>query len=127
MVLLQEYVNGSSENVEAKYVFPLDEMSSVYAFEAFINGKHVVGRCREKELAKAEYRAAVAAGHGAYLMEKEEEEDVFTVSVGNLPPRCSCIIQVRLPFLPPSLHSRFRTSRSCPPWEVLCASASRLR
>lgn len=53
------------------------------------------GKCKEKEVAKAEYRAAVAAGHGAYLMEKEEEEDVFTVSVGNLPPKCNCIIQVR--------------------------------
>lgn len=32
-----------SENIEAKYVFPLDENAAVCAFEAFINNKHVVG------------------------------------------------------------------------------------
>ena len=43
VVLFQEYVNESAASVEAKYVFPLDEMSSVYGFEAYINGKHVIG------------------------------------------------------------------------------------
>ena len=33
-----------NENIEAKYVFPLDENAAVCAFEAFINNKHVVGR-----------------------------------------------------------------------------------
>jgi poly [ADP-ribose] polymerase len=60
----------------------------VCGFEAFINAKHVVGRVKEKEEARREYKAAVAAGHGAYLMdESEEAPDVFTVSVGNLPPK----------------------------------------
>lgn len=29
--------------MEAKYVFPLDEQAAVCGFEAFINGKHMVG------------------------------------------------------------------------------------
>jgi poly [ADP-ribose] polymerase len=60
-------------------VFPLDEMASVCGFEAFINGKHIVGRCKEKEKAHKEYKEAISQGHGAYLMDKEEKEDVFTV------------------------------------------------
>lgn len=40
-----------------------------------------------------EYREAVAAGHGAYLME-EEKADVFSVAVGNLPPRTSVLIKI---------------------------------
>jgi poly [ADP-ribose] polymerase 2/3/4 len=94
-------------------------VSLFYSFEAFINGKHVVGKCKEKEQAHKEYKEAISKGHGAYLMDKEgkrrereerekrtkrahpgfsslslEKEDVFTVSVGNLPPKADCIIKI---------------------------------
>lgn len=62
---MQEYFNGSPDAVEAKYVFPLDDTASVYGFEAFIMGKHVVGVCKEKEQARREYKEAVSKGHGA--------------------------------------------------------------
>ena len=42
--MLQEYRNQSNEAIEAKYVFPLDDMAVVCGFEAFINGKHVIGK-----------------------------------------------------------------------------------
>ena len=35
--------------IEAKYVFPLDEFAAVCGFEAFINGKHIIGKVKEKE------------------------------------------------------------------------------
>lgn len=44
VVVLQEYTNDNNEAIEAKYVFPLDEMAVVCGFEAFINGKHIVGK-----------------------------------------------------------------------------------
>ena len=40
-------------------------------FEAFINGKHIVGEVKEKEQAHKEYREAISKGHGAYLMDEE--------------------------------------------------------
>ena len=40
-------------------------------FEAFINGKHIVGEVKEKEQAHREYREAISKGHGAYLMDEE--------------------------------------------------------
>ena len=43
----------------------------VCGFEAFINGKHVVGEVKEKEQAHKEYREAISQGHGAYLMDEE--------------------------------------------------------
>lgn len=46
-------------------------MSSVCGFEAFINGKHIVGEVKEKEQAHKEYREAISQGHGAYLMDEE--------------------------------------------------------
>jgi poly [ADP-ribose] polymerase len=73
---LQEYKNKSNMTVEAKYVFPLDEMAVVCGFEAFINGKHVVGVVKEKETAHKEYKQAVAEGHGAYLMDQDKESPV---------------------------------------------------
>ena len=43
---------------------------AVCGFEAFINGKHIVGKVREKEQAHKEYREAIQAGHGAYLLDE---------------------------------------------------------
>ena len=47
------------------YLYP------VCGFEAFINGKHIVGEVKEKEQAHREYREAISKGHGAYLMDEE--------------------------------------------------------
>ncbi|XP_045422967.1 protein mono-ADP-ribosyltransferase PARP4 [Lemur catta] len=93
VVVFQTYTNQSPVPIEAKYVFPLDEKAAVCGFEAFINGKHIVGEVKEKEEARREYRAAVSQGHGAYLMD-QEAPDIFTVSVGNLPPRAKVLIKV---------------------------------
>ncbi|KAF7654882.1 hypothetical protein LDENG_00063780 [Lucifuga dentata] len=85
VVIFQKYTNLSSVPIEAKYVFPLDDSAAVCGFEAFINGKHVVGQVKEKEKAWKEYKQAIEKGHGAYLMD-QDAPDVFTISVGNLPP-----------------------------------------
>uniref|UniRef100_K1PUC2 Poly [ADP-ribose] polymerase 4 n=1 Tax=Magallana gigas TaxID=29159 RepID=K1PUC2_MAGGI len=95
VVVLQEYHNNSDQALEAKYVFPLDDMAAVCGFEAFINGKHIVGEVKEKETAHREYKRAVQEGHGAYLMDQDEETpEVFTVSVGNLPPGAVVVIKI---------------------------------
>ena len=50
---------------------------------------------QEKQRARKEYREAVAAGHGAFLLERDEElPDVFSISVGSLPPNSSVLIKV---------------------------------
>ena len=76
MVVLQEYCNENNSAIEAKYVFPLNEMAAVCGFEAFINGKHIVGEVKEKETAHREYKQAISEGHGAYLMDQDEETPV---------------------------------------------------
>ncbi|KAL9969636.1 hypothetical protein ACROYT_G021872 [Oculina patagonica] len=93
VIVFQQYKNTSTAPIEAKYVFPLDDMAAVCGFEAFINGKHIVGEVKEKEQAHKEYREAISQGHGAYLMD-EETPDVFTVSVGNLPPGALVLIKI---------------------------------
>jgi len=72
---------------------------------------------KEKETAHREYKKAISEGHGAYLMDEESpvfffsfhfllklisnylfiylfKKDVFTVSVGNLPPKTTAIIKI---------------------------------
>ena len=93
VIVMQVYHNESNVMIEAKYVFPLDEMSSVCGFEAFINGKHMIGVVKEKEQARREYRAAVEQGNGAYLLE-QERPDIFTVRIGNLPPGAEALIKI---------------------------------
>nr|XP_020770775.1 poly [ADP-ribose] polymerase 4 isoform X2 [Odocoileus virginianus texanus] len=93
VVVFQTYTNQSHVPIEAKYVFPLDDKAAVCGFEAFINGKHVVGEIKEKEAAQREYRVAISQGHGAYLMD-QDAPDIFTVSVGNLPPKAKVLIKI---------------------------------
>ncbi|XP_062390507.1 protein mono-ADP-ribosyltransferase PARP4-like isoform X2 [Sardina pilchardus] len=93
VIIFQTYSNPNPAPIEAKYVFPLEESAAVCGFEAFINGKHVIGQVKEKEQAHKEYKQAIAKGHGAYLMD-QEAPDVFTISVGNLPPGATVLIKV---------------------------------
>ncbi|XP_065105072.1 protein mono-ADP-ribosyltransferase PARP4-like isoform X2 [Paramisgurnus dabryanus] len=93
VIIFQTYTNQSEVPIEAKYVFPLEETAAVCGFEAFINGKHVIGKVKEKEQARKEYRQAIEKGHGAYLMD-QDAPDVFTISVGNLPPGATVLIKV---------------------------------
>ncbi|CAO2591090.1 Protein mono-ADP-ribosyltransferase PARP4, partial [Lemmus lemmus] len=93
IIVFQTYTNQSHVPIEAKYVFPLDEKAAVCGFEAFVNGKHIVGEIKEKEEAQQKYREAVSQGHGAYLMD-QDTPDVFTVSVGNLPPQANVLIKI---------------------------------
>ncbi|KAJ6662349.1 hypothetical protein lerEdw1_012513 [Lerista edwardsae] len=93
VVVFQTYENQSRIPIEAKFVFPLDDTAAVCGFEAFIKEKHIIGEVKEKETAHREYREAVSRGDGAYLMD-QDAPDIFTVSVGNLPPSVKVLIKI---------------------------------
>lgn len=79
----QRYRNQDSRPVEAVYVFPLDEGAAVCGFAAVVDGVRYEGVIKPREEAFATYDDAMAAGHGAFLLD-EERPDVFTASIGNL-------------------------------------------
>lgn len=93
VVVSQRYRNLESRPIEAVYKFPLDEGAAVCGFEAEIDGRRLSGRVEEREKAFAVYDDALAAGHGSYLLD-EERADVFTASVGNLPPGQSVVLRI---------------------------------
>jgi Ca-activated chloride channel family protein len=88
VTVTQKYRNTETQPIEAVYVFPLDEGAAVCGFEVVIDGVRIVGEVKEREEAFRAYDDAMAAGHGAYLLD-EERSDVFQASVGNLPPGAS--------------------------------------
>lgn len=93
VVIYQEYENDEIEPIEAKYIFPLNDQATVCGFECFINDKHIIGVCKEKEKAHKEYKKAIEKGKGAYLIDQETNE-LFKVNIGNLPPKCKCFIKI---------------------------------
>uniref|UniRef100_A0A673HKW3 Poly [ADP-ribose] polymerase n=1 Tax=Sinocyclocheilus rhinocerous TaxID=307959 RepID=A0A673HKW3_9TELE len=122
VIIFQTYTNQSAVPIEAKYVFPLEEMAAVCGFEAFINGKHVIGKVKEKEQARKEYKQAIEKGHGAYLMD-QDAPDVFTISVGNLPPGATVLIKVTFitELVVRSGSIVFSLSGSVAPWQQRAA------
>ena len=89
----QRYRNTEQQPLEVVYVFPMEEGAAVCGFEAVLGETHVVGHVKEREEAFAEYDDALAIGHGAYLLD-QERPDVFTASIGNLPPGQEALIRI---------------------------------
>ncbi|XP_059497734.1 von Willebrand factor A domain-containing protein 5A-like isoform X2 [Stegostoma tigrinum] len=82
-----EYKNEEAEPVEAVFVFPMDSDAAVYNFQAMVDGKAIVAVIKEKEKAKDDYDDAISSGHQAFLLEENSSSsDIFTCTVGNLPP-----------------------------------------
>ncbi|XP_053556970.1 von Willebrand factor A domain-containing protein 5A isoform X2 [Bombina bombina] len=82
-----KYKNVEEKAVEAVFVFPMDEDSAVYRFEATIEGKTIVAELQEKEKAHKTYDEAIKQGQQAFLLEEDQSSaDIFTCTVGNLPP-----------------------------------------
>ncbi|XP_068108676.1 von Willebrand factor A domain-containing protein 5A-like isoform X2 [Hyperolius riggenbachi] len=82
-----KYNNKEENAVEAVFVFPMDEDSAVYSFEATIEGKKIVADLQEKKQARKTYEEAMSRGQQAFLLEEDESSaDIFSCSVGNLSP-----------------------------------------
>ncbi|XP_038180031.1 von Willebrand factor A domain-containing protein 5A-like isoform X2 [Arvicola amphibius] len=81
------YENEEKVPLEAIFVFPMDEDSAVYSFEASVDGKKIVAELQEKMKAHSIYEDALSQGHQAYLLEEDDyTRDVFSCNVGNLQP-----------------------------------------
>jgi Ca-activated chloride channel family protein len=91
----QTFVNGYDEPLEATYIFPLPDRAAVTRFRLEVAGRVVEGNLKERGAARQEYARAVKAGHRAALTE-EDRPGVFTMKVGNLPPREKATVRLTL-------------------------------
>nr|XP_048272894.1 von Willebrand factor A domain-containing protein 5A-like isoform X2 [Myodes glareolus] len=90
------YENEEKVPLEAIFVFPMDEDSAVYSFEALVDGKKIVAELQEKMQAHSVYEDALSQGHQAYLLEEDDySRDVFSCNVGNLQPGAKVAVTLR--------------------------------
>ncbi|CAF4663070.1 unnamed protein product, partial [Rotaria sp. Silwood2] len=67
----------------------------IYSFTARIDDREIVAQLKEKKEAQQEYNNALQQGHGAYLLEQDENsQDNFIINVGALLPSKECTITI---------------------------------
>ncbi|CAL8238084.1 unnamed protein product, partial [Merluccius merluccius] len=89
------YENKEQSPIEAIFVFPLPSDAAVCHFSAKIGQSEVVAQVREKQKAREEYDDALSSGQQAFLLEESEQSpDMFSLSVGSLPPGESASIRL---------------------------------
>ncbi len=81
--LVQTFRNDTTTAMEATYIFPLPDRAAVTAMTMTIGDREVRATLSEREQARADYDAAIAAGQRASIAE-EERPDVFTMRAGNI-------------------------------------------
>ncbi|XP_069852172.1 von Willebrand factor A domain-containing protein 5A-like isoform X1 [Dipodomys merriami] len=90
------YENEEKVPLEAFFVFPMDEDSAVYSFEALVDEKKIVAELQDKMKAQKKYEEALAQGFQAYLLEEDAcSRDVFRCNVGNLQPGSRVALTLR--------------------------------
>ena len=89
----QQFHNAEKKPIEAVYKFPLPESAALCGFRAFVDDRKIEGRIEEREKAFDIYDNALAEGHGAQLLD-EERPNLFTLSVGNIKPGSTVVIEI---------------------------------
>ncbi|XP_024858831.1 von Willebrand factor A domain-containing protein 5A [Kryptolebias marmoratus] len=89
------YQNKEDKPLEAVFVFPLPGDAAVCHFSAEIGQTHIVAEVKEKQQAREEYDDALSSGQQAFLLEESvQSPDIFSLSVGSLPPGESASIRL---------------------------------
>uniref|UniRef100_A0A452REE7 von Willebrand factor A domain-containing protein 5A n=1 Tax=Ursus americanus TaxID=9643 RepID=A0A452REE7_URSAM len=120
------YENEEKVPLETFFVFPMDDDSAVYSFEAVVDGKKIKAELQEKKKAHSIYESAISNRRQAFLLEEDKySRDVFCCNVGNLNPGSKVALTLKyvqeLPLeadgalryvLPAVLNPRYRGSGS---------------
>uniref|UniRef100_A0A3P8P6P6 VIT domain-containing protein n=1 Tax=Astatotilapia calliptera TaxID=8154 RepID=A0A3P8P6P6_ASTCA len=89
------YENKENKPLEAVFVFPLPGDAAVCHFSAKIGQTQIVAEVKEKQKAREEYDDALSSGQQAFLLEESDQSpDIFSLSVGSLPPGESASIRL---------------------------------
>uniref|UniRef100_I3JMH4 VIT domain-containing protein n=1 Tax=Oreochromis niloticus TaxID=8128 RepID=I3JMH4_ORENI len=89
------YENKEDKPLEAVFIFPLPGDAAVCHFSAEIGQTQIVAKVKEKQKAREEYDDALSSGQQAFLLEESDQSpDIFSLSVGSLPPGESASIRL---------------------------------
>ncbi|HDY83912.1 MAG TPA: marine proteobacterial sortase target protein, partial [Halieaceae bacterium] len=81
----QSFRNDTDRALEGVYAFPLPDNAAVRYLEMVIGERRIVGKVREKAVAKKIYQAAKKAGKKASLVE-QQRPNLFTNRIANIGP-----------------------------------------
>jgi Ca-activated chloride channel family protein len=95
VIIEQTFRNSLSEVIEATYIFPLPDRAAVTAFQMRVKDRVIDGLLKERSQAREDYDAAIREGHRASIAE-EDRSGVFSLRVGNLPPREEIVVTLKL-------------------------------
>jgi Ca-activated chloride channel family protein len=91
--LEQRFKNTSDRWVEGIYAFPLPDDSAVRHMEMVVGERRIVGKIREKSVARKIYRQAKKSGRKASLVE-QQRPNLFTNEVANIGPGEEILIRL---------------------------------
>lgn len=93
VVLEQTFENPFDEALAVTYKMPLPADGAVSGYEFSIGSRVVRGKVEPKEAARELFEEAIADGKTAGLVE-QERADIFTQSLGNIPPRATIVARI---------------------------------
>ena len=93
VTLEQSFRNTTSRWVEGVYAFPLPDDAAVRSMEMVVDNRRIVGKIKEKSIAKKIYRDARASGKKASLVE-QQRPNLFTNQVANIGPGEEIIVRL---------------------------------
>ena len=89
----QTFENPYDEKIEAVYVFPLPHKAAVDDMTMVVGNRRILGLIKRRAEAREIYEQALAQGATAALLE-QERPNIFTQSVGNIPPKGQVQIEI---------------------------------
>ncbi|CAF1510881.1 unnamed protein product [Adineta ricciae] len=93
--ITQIFRNDEQTSIETVYCFPIEEQAAIYSFVARIDDREIISILKEKTRAQQDYNNALQVGHGAYLLEQNDQsQDNFIVNVGAIPSGKECQISI---------------------------------
>ena len=92
--LKQAFRNTSADWVQGVYAFPLPEKAAVNRLTMKIGDRVIEGRIKEKQQARKIYKAAVASGRKAGLVE-QQRPNMFTTRIANIPPGATISVELQ--------------------------------
>ncbi len=93
--LVQEYGNPWHEPLEVLYTLPLPADGAVLGYDIRLGERTITGVIERREEARQKYMDALVTGRSAGLLE-QERADTFTLTLGNLPPKATARIEMRV-------------------------------
>lgn len=97
LLLSQTYENKENINIEAIYKFPLHPKIALVGMRMITDDRRIDAEIMAKKEGQIKYDDALAGGHGACIVEQSaEDDDMYTMSIGNMEKGQKCIIEIDL-------------------------------